>query len=169
MRIVDFSSEHSDAVLLLNARFVHWLSPLDAAALADVLDKADYARCAVDESGALLGTLIAYRSDVDYPDHWNLEWLRGRMCNFVYIDRIIISETTHGRGVARALYADLERFARSQGADALTCEVNTRPDNPRSHAFHLRSGFLAIGDRAYPDGRSAVRYYAKTLQPRATP
>ena len=166
MTLIDFSTEHAQAFLALNQHFVHWLSPLDGNRLDYLLTRASHARCMVDGGGHLLGALIAYRHDVDYPDHWNMAWLREHLEGFVYIDRIIVADAAQGRGVARALYTDLERFAVSQGITTLACEINTQPDNPASHAFHQRLGFRPIGDRTYPDGRSSVRYYAKPLEPR---
>ena len=45
----------------------------------------------------------------------------------------------------------------------LACEVNTRPNNPASHTFHLKMGFKAIGDADYPDYKASLRYYEKPL------
>lgn len=143
----------------MNAEFVHWLSPLDQAGLAYILTRADYSRQADNAAGVLMG----YAHDVDYPDHWNMTWFRSRLENFFYIDRIIIDGQAQGRGLGRQLYADVIDFARSRGHAWLACEVNTLPDNPVSHAFHVKEGFTALGEQAFPEKAKAVRYYAKAL------
>jgi len=150
---------HHRRLLRLNAEFVHWLSPLDQNGLDYILDRAGYAKQINEGEGVLIG----YAYDVDYPDHGNLDWLRAHLNNFFYIDRVIIDGAAHGRGLGRQLYTDVVQFARARSYDWLACEVNTRPDNPGSHAFHLREGFTAIGEQAFPEKDKAVRYYAKAL------
>lgn len=150
---------HHAAFLAMNAEFVHWLSPMDAAELRKVLSIASYKRQINDGEGVLIG----YAHNANYPDHKNMQWLRGKLENFFYIDRIIIAAGAQGKGHGRALYADIEAYARAAGYDWLACEVNTVPDNPGSHAFHLRFGFKALGEQDFPDYGKAVRYYAKRL------
>lgn len=159
MSVKDLASVHHAKVLQMNADFVHWLSPLDQAGLSYILERADYAR-QVDNAA---GVLIGYAHDVDYPDHWNIAWLGNRLENFFYIDRVIIDAKGQGRGLGRQLYKDVANYARSRGHAWLACEVNTVPDNPGSHAFHVREGFTALGEQAFPAKAKAVRYYAKAL------
>lgn len=157
--ISDITPDHYASILRMNAEFVYWLSPLDQDTLSYLLSRADYAR-QIDEAA---GVLIGYGHDVDYPNHWNIEWLRGQLDNFFYIDRIIIDGSAQGRGLGPKFYADIENFARQRGHRWLVCEVNTLPDNPLSHRFHLRAGFEPIGEQPFPEKGTAVRYYAKAL------
>lgn len=157
--IAQIETQHHAALLEMNAEFVHWLSPLDAQTLDYILARASYAR----QIGNGAGVLIGYAYDVHYPDHKNLTWLGGRLSNFFYIDRIIISRAAQGKGYGRKLYEDAAAFAASGGYSALACEVNTRPDNPGSHKFHLSQGFETIGEQEFPDFNKSVRYYAKAL------
>ena len=144
----------------MNAEFVHWLSPLDPESLDYILQRATYQRQIRDGAGILLG----YAHDVIYPDHKNLTWLKRHLADFLYIDRIIIDRAAHGQGLGYKLYEDVTNFARMQGYKWVACEVNTRPDNPASHAFHLKMDFNVIGEADYPDYDVAVRYYAKPLE-----
>ncbi len=157
--ISDIKTRHHQDLLRLNEAFVHWLSPLDEAGLSYVLERADYARQIAEGQGVLIG----YSHDVDYPDHWNMAWLSRHLKNFFYIDRIIIDERAQGKGLGQKLYADVERHARAGGYAWLACEVNTLPNNPGSHAFHLRGGFEILGEQEFPKQAKAVRYYAKAL------
>lgn len=157
--IGDITAAHHVDILRMNAEFVHWLAPLEQDELEVLLRRSSYARQIDDGRGILIG----YAHDVDYPDHRNLLWLKQRLETFFYIDRIIIDKAAQGQGYGAKLYADIERFARVRGYDWLACEVNTLPDNPGSHMFHVRSGFQPLGDEAYPEIGKALRYYAKPI------
>lgn len=148
---------HHAAILRNNARFVHWLAPLDGAELIELLGHADYAR----QVHAGEGALIAYNGHGAYR-HKNVDWLSERLENFFYIDRIVIGAAAQGQGAGRLFYADVEAAARRRGHTHIACEVNTRPNNPGSHGFHVALGYVAIGDVDYPNGRS-VRYYVQKL------
>jgi len=156
--IAEITSAHHAQILRINTEFVHWLSPMDQAELTYVLDRAAYAR----QINEAAGILIGYAHDVDYPEHWNIGWLKSRLGNFFYIDRIIIDAGAQGQGLGQRLYADVERFARSRGHQWLACEVNTVPDNLGSHSFHKACGFKPLGEQVFSKVK-AVRYYAKAL------
>lgn len=151
--------KHHTDLLNMNAEFVHWLSPLDQPKLDYILQRATYQRQINQADGILLG----YGHEVNYPDHKNLTWLKQHLSDFFYIDRVIIKRRAHGQGLGYALYQDVTNFAVQQGYKWIACEVNTRPNNPASHAFHLKMGFKAIGDVNYPNYDAALRYYAKPI------
>jgi predicted GNAT superfamily acetyltransferase len=132
---------------------------MDKAELELVLSHADYAR----HINAMQGVLIGYAHDGTYPDHKNLEWLREHLTNFFYIDRIIIDTRARGQGLGQKLYEDIADFAKQHGHSHLACEVNTVPDNPASHRFHLAFGFTPLADRDFPGDTKSVRYYAKKI------
>lgn len=156
--IAEITPDHHAEILKNNARFVHWLSPLNEAELITLLDLASYTRQIDKGKGALIG----YSHDVDY-DHKNLAWLRSRFDAFFYIDRIIIAEGAQRKGYGHLLYADFETQARIRGLPRLVCEVNTRPDNPGSHQFHKQMGFTALADIDYSEYGVSLRYYEKSL------
>jgi hypothetical protein len=52
-----------------------------------------------------------------------------------------------------ALYADLEGEAARRDTPRIVCELNLRPPNPRSLAFHERRGFEEVGRMEVSDGR----------------
>lgn len=157
--IADIRPEHITKFLAINKEFVHWLAPMDAAKLSWVLSIADYAR-QINNAAAVM---IGYAHDADYPDHDNLIWFRQKFDNFFYIDRIIVDSHSQGQGLGAKLYADVEAFARARGHRHLCCEVNSVPDNPGSHKFHIASGFKPCGEQIFADKNKAVRYYAKAL------
>lgn len=98
------------------------------------------------EHSNLAGFLVAMTPDVPYGSG-NFKWFRERGEDFVYIDRVAVSAWFRKRGIAARLYADVERYARALGAARLTCEVNVRPRNEASLAFHERMGFTGLEER----------------------
>jgi len=153
------TESHYAKFLELNAEFVHWLAPMDEARLKWVLARADYARQINDG----VGVLIAYPHNIDYPEHKNINWIRDHLDRFYYIDRIIIAADAQGQGFGGKLYDDVESHARSQGFKWIACEVNTQPNNPASHKFHLNRDYEPMGDVDYPAFNAALRYYKKAL------
>lgn len=107
------------------------------------------------EHSNLAGFLIGMTPEVPY---WsgNFKWFLERSDDFVYIDRIAVSPWFRKRGIAARLYADVERYARSLGAKRLTLEVNVRPRNDISLAFHDRMGFTALDERETDYGSRVV-------------
>ncbi len=155
--IVALASLDRAAVMALNNDSAAETTWLDAADLDALLAESVYAR-GVAPAEALL---IAMDQDAAY-DSPNFRWLAARLARFVYVDRIIVSSRARGRGLGHGLYDDLAAWALAQGHDRIVCEVNTDPDNPASHAFHLRQGFRPIGDVRHGPHK-AVRFYQRDI------
>ena len=107
------------------------------------------------EHSNLAGFLVAMTPQVPYGSD-NFAWFVERGDDFVYIDRIAVSPWFRKRGIAARLYADVERWARAHGAARLTCEVNVRPRNEPSLAFHERMGFTGLEERESASGLRVV-------------
>ena len=91
-------------------------------------------------------------------------WFKASRESFVYIDRIIVSSSARGQGIARLLYDDLFDRAKEAGHDQVVCEVNIEPPNLVSEAFHVAMGFDGIGQATIHNGTKSVRYFEKTLR-----
>jgi len=74
---------------------------------------------------------------------------------------VVVDAAARGRGLARQLYADLERRAREEGRERLVCEINANPANPKSDSFHRALGFVPVGEQSLADRGKTVRYWAK--------
>lgn len=109
--------------------------------------------------------LIAFDQDASY-DNANFNWFRARYARFVYVDRIVVSESHRGKGVAEQMYGKLFEQALGDGHDRVVCEVNFDPPNPGSDAFHAKMGFAEVGRATLVDTGKSVRYLARDIQHR---
>ncbi|MDR3518046.1 MAG: GNAT family N-acetyltransferase [Azospirillaceae bacterium] len=145
-------------MLALNNGHATELSLLSASALVDLLAGAWYARILGD--GAAL--ILAFDQDAAY-DSLNFLWFRARYRRFVYIDRVVVTESARGQGLAAALYRDLAAAATAAGHQQLCCEVNLDPPNRGSDAFHAGFGFAEVGQARLGDRDKTVRYLTRAL------
>ena len=145
------------ALLELNNLNAEALSWLDEARFLRLVDEA-FLALATPEGDALL---ITFRQAADY-DSPNFAWFKARFDRFVYVDRIVISESGRGKGLARAAYKHLFEAAKAGGHTRITCEVNADPPNPVSDAFHAAMGFANIGEAMLDNGKT-VRYFERLI------
>ena len=76
----------------------------------------------------------------------NYQWFSKKYSDFVYLDRIVVSEKMRNQSLGARLYAAVEqRMIKDRCAPLLTCEVNLNPPNPGSIRFHHRIGFHEVG------------------------
>ena len=115
--------------------------------------------------GEIVGFVIALLPTDSY-DSPNFLWFCERSQDFVYVDRIAVATSARRRGVARALYADVEAFALERGA-AVTCEVNVLPPNPASMEAHGRLGFVEVGRLEHEPGAKVVAMMRKEIRSKA--
>ncbi len=104
-----------------------------------------------------LAFMLAFDQDDDY-DGRHFQWFRQHLDRFLYIDRVIVSTTHRRHGLGRLLYEDLIMRAGRLDCRLIACEVNFRPPNPVSDAFHARFGFVEIGRAIIDNGEKGVRY-----------
>lgn len=130
--------------------------------LGDIADQSTIALVAeIDDT--IAGFCLVLAPGADY-DSLNYLWFSERYGDFVYLDRVAFPAAFQGRGHGRAMYAAVERLAaqRRSTATHLTLEVNLRPRNDQSLAFHARLGFEEVGQRETSYG-TLVSLMAKPL------
>jgi len=147
------------AVLALNAANELETSPLDVAGLRQLCEQAFHVGL-VDRGRAAF--LIAFDQDAGYQSQ-NFLWFKGRYRRFVYVDRIIVSAAARHQSLATRLYRELFDLAARSGHTLVTCEVNVRPPNPASWAFHAARGFTEVGRGESADKRKEVGYLLRPL------
>ena len=93
----------------------------------------------------------------------NYQWFSQNYSEFVYLDRIVVSEKMRNKLLGAKLYAAVEqRMIKDRCAPLLTCEVNLNPPNTGSIKFHNRIGFREVGQQDSKPGLT-VSLLAKNL------
>lgn len=158
MDIRDITPAALPALLALNNAEAAAVNAQTAESFAALHRRAYAARMASDGSGFL----IAFDAATP-PQGPNHAWFTARESSFAYVDRVVVRADARGRGVARALYADLASLAATERMDVLCCEVKLDPPNPGSLAFHEKLGFKTVGEA--PDRRDGkpVRYLTRPV------
>ena len=146
MVVRDVTAGDHAAVLSLNNEAVPHVNALPAEQFDWLAAHADYFRLVEDESG-IAGFVLALRSGIDYWSE-NYAWFGRRLAAFLYLDRAVVAAHAQRRGVGRALYGDIAAFAAGRWPQ-IALEVNLRPPNPVSIAFHERMGYRRVGIREY--------------------
>jgi uncharacterized protein len=87
-------------------------------------------------------------------------WFTDRYTNFLYIDRIVVSAWSRGRGVAKALYHGIEEAARKYRM-AIASDVYSDPPNTPSLRLHRSMGFEAVGTQFLPAQQKTATTFLK--------
>jgi two-component system, NtrC family, nitrogen regulation sensor histidine kinase NtrY len=150
------AADHA-AVVALNQEAVPAMNPITADFL-ERLAPAAAAFLVAERDAALVGFLLAFPPGVAYDSdnyRWFAAWCGERQRDFIYIDRVAVARAARGSGVGRALYAALDERL-GAAPPLLCCEVNLRPPNPGSLAFHERLGFRVVGEQDTEGGSKRV-------------
>ena len=99
------------------------------------------------------GFLLALRQGAEYGSP-NYQWFSANYESFGYVDRVVVGSLYRGGGLGRLLYDDLRGLCGD--APVLCCEVNLRPPNAGSLAFHHVLGFREVGQQTTEGGAKRV-------------
>jgi uncharacterized protein len=146
------------SMLALNNGHAQELSWLHSERLHYLVSHAFLAR----RIGDLDAFLLAFDQDTPY-DSPNFLWFRARHPRFIYVDRVVVASSARSRGYARLLYRDLFDEAAAAGHTRVVCEVNARPPNPESDAFHAALGFTEVGSASIHNNSKTVRHLSRAL------
>lgn len=149
-----------DALVAINDGAYPAVPITPAAELAELIAMARLVLVADD--GEPAGFVVALAPGLGYASE-NYTWFSARSNDFLYVDRIVLAPRLQGQGVGPRLYAAVEETARADGATEITCEVNVRPPNPGSLAFHARLGFTEVGRQQTKGGATEVALLARPV------
>jgi uncharacterized protein len=155
-------ADHS-AVLALNNDAVPAVGALDATQLEHLVEQSSLALAVGGDDGRddgpLAGFCLVLPPGADYGSV-NYRWFAERYDDFAYLDRVVIAPASRGHGLGRELYRHVE-----QATDAawFCLEVNLRPRNDASLAFHQALGFEQVGEQETDYG-ALVSMQAKRLR-----
>jgi uncharacterized protein len=109
--------------------------------------------------GAIQGFLLTLGPGRPYSSD-NYRFFSERHDDFHYIDRIVIDGGARRRGIGRRLY---DALMAATSSTVLCCEVNLRPANPVSLAFHVNLGFREVGRQTTDGGSKLVALLERPL------
>lgn len=150
MQLRDHAPGDLDRILEINRAEVPAVGSVTRDEMSRLLDLALIALVA-EVDGVVAGFCIVLAPGVDYGSS-NYAWFSERYDDFVYLDRVAIAPEFQRRGIGRSLYEAVERLAaeRRPTATEFTLEVNVRPRNDSSLAFHEGLGFSEVEQRETP-------------------
>jgi predicted GNAT superfamily acetyltransferase len=161
-RIRDVAAGELADILALNEAAVPHVNSLDLQQMKELHDQAAWFRVAARKQGNRpCAFLIGLTPEAKYQSP-NFLWFCRNYQSFAYIDRIAVAEDARRNGLATTLYEDFET-AFSGTVPMLACEVNLRPSNTASMAFHRRRGFRQVGSQPLDDGSKEVAMLVKNL------
>lgn len=111
--------------------------------MSTFVDVCDWSRVVV-VGDDVVGFVLAIEPGKPY-DSENYRFFEARGLPHFYIDRVVLGEQARGQGLGKRLYQALFDEARQRGYSRITCEVNLKPENPVSLAFHEAMGFVGVG------------------------
>jgi uncharacterized protein len=144
-------------VLRINQADVDKLAPMNADRLALLTSMATHAHVA-DIDGEVAGVVITMPPGTAY-DSDNYAWFSERYTDFLYLDRIVVSDCFRRRGVASFIYDHAEADATKHGVMLL--EVNIEPANPPSLVFHANRNYVEVGRLEHDGGKKITSMLAK--------
>ncbi len=163
----DATEADLDALMALNDAAVPHVNALTRAAWRAFFDGPATIRLARAADGALAALLVALPPGCDYGSE-NYRWFAAKLSQFVYVDRIVVAPSWRGCGLGAACYADISAVAQ-RGTTPIVCEVNLRPANDASLAFHGKQGFREIGVQSVYGGTRRVVMLARRAAGPAEP
>jgi hypothetical protein len=149
-------------VLSLNESAVPHVNSIDLREL-EALAEQSLSFTVARDGDEMAGFLLVLGDGEDYASP-NYRYFSCRYPSFAYVDRIVVSQGHRGAGIGSLLYSQLLVHGVA-GQPLLACEVNLRPPNPASVAFHEHLGFAGIAEQDTDAGRKRVLLMIKELKP----
>lgn len=145
--------EHFKTILVLNEAAVPAVNSLSLSDLEQIAAQSCYFKVALVD-GEVVGFLLMLAPGANYQSI-NYTWFSERYEQFAYVDRIVIDPSMGGKGIGRLFYDDaISELAELYGR--ICCEVNIKPRNDVSLAFHQALGFVEVGQQDTEQGTKRV-------------
>ncbi len=159
-----FVEDDLGAVLALNnaaAPAVNELTSSDLEWFAEISHLFLVSESGIGEERQITGFLIGLLGPgVDY-ESINYKWFTSRYESFLYVDRVVVGESSWSQGNGRRFY---EALAASGSDQPVMCaEVNIKPRNDRSLIFHEKFGFIPVGEQDTEGGYKRVQLMEYTI------
>ncbi|MDZ7807867.1 MAG: GNAT family N-acetyltransferase [Gracilimonas sp.] len=145
-------------ILEFNEAALPHVSKVQLADMDRFLEQAD-PFLVIESDSELAGFMIVLQSGLDYSS-LNYAFFNNHFDNFDYVDRIVIAEAFRGKKLGTSLYNHLFE---NTDKKYVTCEVNIKPPNPASLAFHNKLGFNKVAEQVTEKGQKSVSMLVKYM------
>lgn len=160
--IRDYRGSDAAAVLAINEECVPEVNSIGPRTLEMFARVSPFLKV-VEVENQVVGFMVGLTEEAAEYQSKNYGWFCQRHEAFAYVDRIAFAATGRGQGWGPALYEHFEAWARQHDKPVMSAEVNTIPDNPRSHRFHELFGFVEVARRRPYGPDEEVAMYDKSL------
>lgn len=161
VRDLEHAKGDIEAVLAINQASLPHVSALTREALERLCAMTSVFRV-VERDGRVAAFLMAMTPDAAY-ESINFGWFKSRYPKFLYVDRVAVASAFQRSGFGSLLYRDVAERAQASRIPLVTCEINVRPPNPESLAFHERHGFEEVGQQETEGGTKTVSLRVKRI------
>ena len=152
---------HFSAILALNEAAIPAVNSISLTDLEQLAAQSCYFRVAIVED-EVLGFLLMLPPGASYKS-LNYAWFSERYEDFAYVDRIVIDPAVAGTGIGRQFYSDAIAVL-AEKHSRINCEVNIKPRNDVSLAFHAALEFVEVGQRDTEGGSKRVSLLSRVLR-----
>jgi predicted GNAT superfamily acetyltransferase len=136
-------------IIHLNSESVEALSPMDSNRFSE-LRKMCSVLIVAEHSESVVGFLMGFVAGTNY-DSPNYRWFLDNIKDFLYIDRVVVSNEARGKGIGRKLYLEARNWAVSNSLGKMAAEINIEPPNRESLLFHKKLGFSELSTQRISD------------------
>ena len=154
--IIPLSNNDVPMMWEINEQGLPGTGQVTQAEMAKLLDLSEVCLGAY-QDGKLAGFVLCLLPKTEYGS-LNYAWFNQRYDQFIYVDRIAVAKDSRNCGIGTLLYQQVFDYA-SQHSIPVTAEVSLKPSNEGSDRFHLRQGFVTVGELDHGD--KAVTMYIK--------
>ena len=154
--------EDREFILRLNRENVSVLAPLDEEKLKYFESVSDSLLIA-EAGGVRAAFLIALTDGVQSYESENYRRFSREFPEFLYVDRIVIDAPFRRQKIGKRLYEHIFERARTLGKPVVTAEIDIKPFNAQSLAFHKSMGFTQIDTQIIRCGEVAVSLQKKDI------
>ena len=160
MKLRNVQKEDLSKIRMLNEAAVPHVNSIPLSDFEHFMEFSSFFLVAEGETGEVVGFLIVIPPGQSY-DSLNYQYFSQRFSQFDYVDRIVVAETYRGKGIGTQFY---DHIAERSLQKRITCEVNVKPPNPQSLAFHARMGFIEIAQQDTEGGKKRVSLLVRELE-----
>jgi len=135
-------SEDGPSLWRINEEGLPGTGKVSQDAIVDLVDLAELPLGAF-EGAELVGFVLCLPPQTRY-ESLNYAWFNQHYDDFLYVDRIAVSQKHRNRKIGSLLYQKVIAYAQEHSRPVVA-EVSLKPPNPKSMRFHDRHGFNEVG------------------------